>query len=161
MSHEIRTPLTAILGFAEILLTEGDLSRAPPHRIEAINAILRNSSHLLSILNDILDLSKIEAGRLEVERVACSPVQVVADVLHLMQVRADAKRLPLLGGIRRPDAGDHPQRSDPPAADAHQPVGNAVKFTEKGSVRLVVRTLPDRERRADAAIRRSSTRASA
>jgi PAS domain S-box-containing protein len=143
MSHEIRTPLTAIMGFAEIILSEGDIARAPPHRIEAINAILRNSTYLLRILNDILDLSKIEAGRLEVERVVCEPVQMVADVLRLMQVRADAKRLPLLAEF----AGPIPEtvRSDPTRLRQVliNLIGNAVKFTEQGSVRLVVRTLPD------------------
>jgi PAS domain S-box-containing protein len=139
MSHEIRTPLTAIMGFAEIILTEGDISRAPPHRLEAIRAIIRNSQHLLSIIDDILDLSKIEVGRLEVEMIPCSPVQLVADVQRLMQIRAEAKGLPLLVEY----AGPIPEtiQSDPTRLRQIliNLIGNALKFTETGSVRLVVR----------------------
>ncbi|TXT30288.1 MAG: ATP-binding region ATPase domain-containing protein [Planctomycetota bacterium] len=92
MSHEIRTPLTAILGFAENLLDGG---HDESERRSALKTILRNGEHLLEVINDILDLSKIEAGKLEVELLPVSPVQLVADVLSVMRVRADAKQLPL------------------------------------------------------------------
>jgi signal transduction histidine kinase len=95
MSHEIRTPMTAILGYADVLLEEGDLSRAPENRIEAICTIQRNGHHLLQIINDILDLSKIEAGKMTVESTECLPIQLLADVESLMRVRADAKGLSL------------------------------------------------------------------
>ena len=91
MSHEIRTPMTAILGYAELL---GHQS-ASAECSDAVNTIRRNGQHLLEIINDILDLSKIEAGRLDVERIDCCPLQVVADVASLMRVRADAKNLQL------------------------------------------------------------------
>jgi PAS domain S-box-containing protein len=137
MSHEIRTPMTAILGFADLLLGEPGLDKAPPERIEAIRTIQRNGNYLLQLINDILDLSKIEAGKLEIERISCSPVQVLGDVISLMKVRANAKRLPLtlefVGGIPETIHSD-PVRLRQVLINL---IGNAVKFTETGEVRIV------------------------
>ncbi len=141
MSHEIRTPMTAILGFADMLLGEPGLDRAPPERVDALRTIQRNGKYLLELINDILDLSKIEAGKLEVERAACRPAQVLADVIALMQVRADAKNLPL----RLEYEGPIPESIESDPLRLRQIfinlVGNAVKFTEAGSVRVVARLL--------------------
>jgi len=143
MSHEIRTPITAIMGFAEAILIHGDITRAPPERIEAIDAILRNSRYLLELIDDILDLSKIEAGRLEVENTVCCPVSIIADVVRLMQVRASSKRLPMVLDYR----GPVPEtiRTDPTRLRQIliNLLGNAIKFTESGSVRLEVRLVQD------------------
>ena len=141
MSHEIRTPMTAILGYADLLLGEPGLDRAPPDRTEAILTIQRNGQYLLKLINDILDLSKIEAGKLAVERAWCSPREVLGESLSLMRVRADAKNLPLKlefdGGI--------PEliRSDPLRLRQIliNLIGNAVKFTEVGGVWVVARLL--------------------
>ncbi len=144
MSHEIRTPMTAILGFADILLSEERLDKAPPRRIKAaFETIKRNGEYLLELINDILDLSKIEAGKLEVERIDCSPVQVIADVASLMRVRAESKGLPLT--IEYGGAVPETIRTDPTRLRQIliNLVGNAVKFTETGSVRLSSRLLPD------------------
>ncbi len=134
MSHEIRTPMTAIIGFAENLL---DAGLPESERIEAARTIRRNGRHLLDILNDILDLSKIEAGRLDLERRRCSPVEIIADVCALMQVRAAEKGLRLEVEYR----GLVPETIETDPTRLQQIllnlVGNALKFTEQGEVRIV------------------------
>jgi len=90
MSHEIRTPMTAILGFAENML---DADQSESDRLTCIHTIRHNGDYLLKIINDILDLSKIEAGRITIERADCRPCQIIADVASLIRVHADAKGL--------------------------------------------------------------------
>ncbi|HEY2147375.1 MAG TPA: ATP-binding protein, partial [Pirellulales bacterium] len=143
MSHEIRTPMTSILGYADVLLEDGDLSRAPENRIEAICTIKRNGDHLLRIINDILDLSKIEAGKMTVESVWCSPVQLMADVESLMRVRAESKGLDFR--VECPAELPEMIRSDPTRLRQIlvNLVGNAIKFTDHGSVRVVAAFLRD------------------
>ncbi|MFQ5461940.1 MAG: response regulator [Phycisphaerae bacterium] len=134
MSHEIRTPMTAILGFAENLL---DSSRPESERVNCVHTIRRNGEHLLGLINDILDLSKIEAGKMTIEHVACHPCQIIADVVSLMRVRADAKGLSLkfeyTGAIPGTIQCD-PTRLRQILINL---TGNAIKFTEQGCVRLV------------------------
>ena len=136
MSHEIRTPMTAILGYTETLL---DPDQSESERLSAVHTVRRNGDHLLQIINDILDISKIEAGKLDVEHIRCSPVQVVSEVQSLMQVRADAKKL----SFRIEFTGAVPEtiESDPTRLKQIlvNLVGNAIKFTEMGGVRLVTR----------------------
>jgi signal transduction histidine kinase len=133
MSHELRTPMTAILGFADILAQ--DLT--DPEKRDAATTIKRNGEHLLEIINGILDLSKIEAGKLETDRVPCSPWQITADVCSLMRIRAAAKGLQLIVEHR----GPLPQTILTSPFRLRQILinllGNAIKFTEVGSVRLV------------------------
>ncbi|MGQ9762484.1 MAG: ATP-binding protein [Thermogutta sp.] len=138
VSHELRTPLTAILGYAEILLLEGDLSRIPPNRLNAVQTILRNGESLLQIVNDLLEMAKMETGRLELNIREFSLIELIQDVVRLMQVRAETKKLPL----RLEVLGPVPKmiRSDPLRLRQIliNLIGNAIKFTEHGSVRLVV-----------------------
>ncbi len=132
MSHEIRTPMTAIMGFADLLREQA--ADTPAH--EALETIRRNGEFLLGLIDDILDLSKLEAGRLRIEESACSPVEVVEDILRMMSVRAESKGLALACHCRRPM----------PAAIRTDPlrlrqilvklVGNAIKFTSTGGVRV-------------------------
>ena len=136
MSHEIRTPMTAIIGYVD-LLREQCLEDREPRREEVhdyCEVVLRNANHLLQILNDILDLSKIEAGKLAIERIPCSPLKVFAEVVALMKVRADAKGI---GLWMQPD-GEVPEtiQSDPTRLRQVliNLLGNAIKFTETGGV---------------------------
>jgi len=126
--------MTAILGFADILSANANNSAD----IDAINTISRNGEYLLQIINDILDLSKIEAGRFEVDRRSCSIPQIVADVVSLMQVRAAAKKLTLDVDYE----GPIPETIQTDPVRLRQILvnllGNAVKFTVSGSVRLRV-----------------------
>ena len=138
MSHEIRTPLTAIIGYADVLLEPGRLDQTCPDTIEAALTIKRNGEHLLSLINDILDLSKIEAGRMTVERIPCSPCALVGEVASLMRVRAEAKGLPLhVEYTTRVPEIIHvdPTRLRQILVNL---LGNAIKFTEVGEVRLRV-----------------------
>jgi len=138
MSHEIRTPMTAILGFADLLLEDGDIVKAPQRRVEAVRTITRNGEHLLAIINDILDLSKIEAGRMSVERIATSPTAIVQEVLSLMGVRAIEKQLPLR--VTWPATLPDKVLSDPLRVRQilMNLVGNAIKFTNTGAVEIRV-----------------------
>ena len=143
MSHEIRTPMTAVLGYAELLLQDDDLSRISKQWSENIRTIQRNGEHLMSIINDILDLSKIEADKMTVEQIDCSPHEILADVRSLMRVRADSKRLSLnlecVGLVPRTIQTD-PVRLRQILINL---VGNAIKFTELGGIRVVVKLVED------------------
>ncbi len=136
MSHEIRTPMTAILGFADLLEEDGDYTRAPERRKEAISTIKRHGHGLLTIINDILDLSKIEAGKMTVECIECSVESVLEEVRSLMGVRAADKKLTLELVHETPI----PERikSDPTRLKQIliNLVGNALKFTEVGGVTI-------------------------
>jgi CheY-like chemotaxis protein len=146
MSHEIRTPMAAILGYADLLLAEEGIDRAPVHRVEAFRTIQRNGEHLLQVINDILDLSKVEAGKLVLERIRCSPNEILLDVQRIVKQRAQAKSLPFqidfVGAI--PDTIEtDPTRLRQVLVNL---VGNAIKFTEKGAVTLSMRLVePDSE----------------
>ena len=143
VSHEIRTPMTAILGFTEVLLEEARRKDAPEATVDALRTIQRNGDYLLALLNDILDLSKIESGRLEVERVTFSPVAVVREVERLMRVRAEAKGI----GFHVEFEGALPAHVEGDPTRVRQIlinlVGNAIKFTEVGEVRLRVRLIDE------------------
>lgn len=136
IGHEVRTPLAAILGYAELLEAQADAFDGEDR--DAIRTIRRNGEHLLGLVNDLLDISKVEAGRLTIERLEMSAIEVVADVLATMRVRAEAKGLALLVEW----ASVIPQRvhSDPTRLRQIiiNLVSNAIKFTHEGSVTLRV-----------------------
>jgi PAS domain S-box-containing protein len=139
MSHEIRTPMTAIMGFADILL-EGNIGRATRQHVEVIK---RNGKHLLSIINDILDLSKVEAGKMQIEPTRCSPLDLLGDIVSLMRVRADEKHLTIETEVVYPmpeTVLTDPLRLRQILVNL---LGNAIKFTDEGSVRIQVRLVRD------------------
>jgi signal transduction histidine kinase/CheY-like chemotaxis protein/HPt (histidine-containing phosphotransfer) domain-containing protein len=140
MSHEIRTPMNAILGFTDVLRRAGPQGAADAQKY--LNIIHGSGKHLLELINDILDLSKVEAGRLEVERLPCEVHQVVLDVARIMAVKAEEKGI----GLRVCFDGRLPEQA---STDPHRLrqvitnlVGNAIKFTAKGEVRISLRMDP-------------------
>ena len=139
MSHEIRTPMTSILGYAELLRDEIVRAEVPGIRLEFVDAILHNAGHLLALLNNILDMSRIESGRLEVELVACSPWEIVSNAAAMMRAPAKAKGLTLSIEHRGPVPATI--RTDPVRFQQVlvNLIGNAVKFTHHGGVHMLVR----------------------
>ena len=135
MSHEIRTPMTAILGFVD-LLTEEQKDLAEREFI--VNAIRRNGKHLLTIINDILDLSKIEAGGMGVEIISCAPLNIVQDVVSFMQPQALDRGLELFVELKSPI----PETIETDPTRLRQIlmnlIGNSIKFTEHGGVKVLV-----------------------
>ncbi len=135
MSHELRTPMTAILGFADLL---ADPSETEAARNDHVATIRRNAQHLLNIINDLLDVSKIEAGRMTVESVECSPVELILSAASLMRAVAVGKDLALNVHFE----GEMPAliRTDPTRFRQIllNLIGNAVKFTASGGVTVTV-----------------------
>lgn len=132
MSHEIRTPMTAILGFADLIQEVDDKDERDAH----IETIKRNGQHLLGIINDILDLSRIESGKLSLEAIPYNPATLTQDAAGLLRVRADAKDITLsveMGeGLPESVEGD-PTRIRQVVMNL---LGNAIKFTDAGVVSL-------------------------
>jgi signal transduction histidine kinase/CheY-like chemotaxis protein len=144
ISHEIRTPMTAVLGYAE-LLRDPDLGAE--ERADAVETIVRNGNHLMRILNDLLDLSKIEAGRMDIDRREFSLMRLLRDVRDLMEVNASSRGNSL--ALRLDVQAAH----DQVIGDATRIrqvllnlVGNAVKFTKGGSITIEAATEPRGER---------------
>ncbi|MBP9905256.1 MAG: response regulator [Rhodoferax sp.] len=146
MSHEIRTPMNGILGMAQMLLAPNLTTKEREHYV---NTILSSGQTLLTLLNDILDISKIEADKIHLEAVLTDPVQLLSDVQALFANQANAKQLRLEQQWHGP-VGQHY------LLDAHRLrqmlsnlTGNGIKFTETGSVRIEGRELRRDAEQAD------------
>ncbi|MCA9198832.1 MAG: response regulator [Planctomycetales bacterium] len=134
MSHEIRTPMNAILGFADVL--RRGFEESVQERKEYLDIIHSSGQHLLNLINDILDLSKVEAGRLELENVECSPHKILHEVVSVLSIRGKEKGIEVSysGENKIPSAiwGDSVRIRQL----VTNLVGNAIKFTDQGSVRI-------------------------
>ena len=138
MSHEIRTPMNAILGMANILRREG----VTPKQAGRLDKIDLASNHLLSTINDILDISKIEAGKFVIEEAPVTIATLLSHVHSILSERAQAKGLHL-----NIDAGNFPLNLQGDSTRIQQALlnyaTNAIKFTEKGSISLRATTLEE------------------
>ena len=134
MSHELRTPLNAILGFSNLLR---DSSISEDQRRD-LNIINRSGEHLLALINDVLDVAKIEAGRTQLEIAPCDLKILVQDVADLMRVRATEKQLALT--LEASDEFPRYVRTDSSKLREIliNLLGNAIKYTEQGSITLRV-----------------------
>jgi PAS domain S-box-containing protein len=139
MSHEIRTPMTSMLGYTELLM-EDSLSAAD--RKTHLTTVRRNAEYLLQLINDILDLSKIESGKMVMDLGPCRLASTIADVASMMRPRAEQRK----NKIEVRYAGRFPETIRSDSNRIRQVivnlVGNAVKFTEHGSIRINVSFLP-------------------
>lgn len=137
MSHEIRTPMNAILGFSEVLKRGYD--KTSSDSIRYLNTISSNGNHLLNLINDILDLSKVEAGRIDIEKIRTPAHQIIHEVAQIMQVKAEEKNI----FLKYEPSGPLPEYINTDAARLRQIitnlVGNAIKFTENGGVTITTR----------------------
>jgi PAS domain S-box-containing protein len=134
MSHEIRTPMNCVLGYAELLLIS-DLS--PKHR-EMAQVIFNSGGTLMALLNDILDISKIEAGKLNIENIEFDCRKLLDEIIILLSLQAKSKGLSL--SISYANSFPNTLFSDPTRIRQifFNLVGNAVKFTSEGTVKVFV-----------------------
>lgn len=138
MSHELRTPLNAVLGFSQVMKNSSDVTK---DQIENLNIISRSGEHLLNLINNVLDIAKIESGRVELEESHFDLIQMLQEMQTMMAVRAHEKGLSL---IQEPSRGV-PRHIHADAGKLRQVlinlIGNAIKYTTSGGVILRVRIL--------------------
>jgi signal transduction histidine kinase/CheY-like chemotaxis protein len=139
MSHELRTPLNAILGFSELMSRDSSISDAQK---ETLNIINRSGAHLLSMINDVLDISKIEAGHFELDIQTFNLHKLLHEIGKMVMVRTAEKQL----SFRLEIASDTPRYIEGDSGKLRQILinllGNAIKFTQQGGVILRASTQP-------------------
>jgi len=136
MSHELRTPLNAILGFSQVMVRDSSLNNQHQQHLEIIN---RAGEHLLSLINDILEMSKIEAGRSQLNESSFNLIRLLETLAEMFRLKAESKKLQLIFEVA--DGVPHFVNGD--EGKLRQVLinllGNAIKFTERGSVTLRVK----------------------
>ena len=136
MSHEIRTPISAILGFSELLLN--GVIREPQNQLKTVSTIHANGMHLLGLVNDILDLSKIEADQLTLESISFSPINLVQEIVRSLRPTADARSISCVLKVN----GRVPANIDSDPTRLRQIItnllSNAIKFTSQGGVTVTL-----------------------
>jgi signal transduction histidine kinase len=134
MSHELRTPLTAVLGLTEVLIEEPNSVDAP----QMLEMVQSNGHYLAELLNDILDLAKIEAGHMEIKPVPCNPLKIVSELCNLLRFRADDQQT----SLRLEFTGHLPRNITTDEVRFRQILmnlmSNALKFTKDGSIDVKV-----------------------
>ncbi|CAE7760391.1 luxQ [Symbiodinium sp. CCMP2592] len=143
MSHEIRTPMTAVLGYTEILKDMVPEHHDPETMGTAVNRITRAGSHLLTVINDVLDLSKIESGKLAINPVKCHIGEVLAECVATMQVQSNERGVDLEVKFKTPIP-------ESIVADPYRVrqiilnlISNAIKFTYYGSITIELEQIDD------------------
>jgi len=144
MSHELRTPMNAILGFSQIMARD---ERLPARERESLGIILRSGEHLLALINDVLDLAKIDSGKVEIEFSSFDLGDLLSSLIMMLGVRAESKGIELT--LDQSSSFPRFIRSD--SGKLRQViinlVGNAIKFTETGSVSIRAFTLDQDQKR--------------
>lgn len=137
MSHEIRTPMNAILGYTEVLLS--GFAESEENRQKYLTTIHSSGEHLLALINDILDLSKIEADRMQLELAPCATREILTSAIETLKIKAEQKQICLsyraVGLLPKTIITDKFRLQQA----LLNLIGNAIKFTEKGGVDLCVR----------------------
>ncbi|MBW2695788.1 MAG: response regulator [Deltaproteobacteria bacterium] len=134
MSHEIRTPMNSILGFTDVLRRGYEKNEVD--RQKYLSTIRSSGEHLLQLINDVLDLSKVESGRLEVENIAFAPHTVIQEVVNLLSIKAKEKQISLTfepEGLQPAQIHSDPTRLRQIITNL---ASNAIRFTDQGGVTL-------------------------
>jgi signal transduction histidine kinase len=142
MSHELRTPLNAIIGFSEIISQELFGPIANEKYLEYMKDIHKSSLHLLSIINDVLDMSKIEAGKLELSKEALNIQAVIGEVIRMMRERAECRRIELMAELVDEEIDTWADERAIKQIFLNL-LSNAIKFSKQGG-RVYIRVVGDR-----------------
>jgi signal transduction histidine kinase len=142
MSHELRTPLNAIIGFSEIISHELFGSIGNEKYLEYMKDVHKSSLHLLSIINDVLDMSKIEAGKLELSKEALSIQSVIGEVIRMMRERAECRRIEVIAELLEEEIDTWADQRAMKQIFLNL-LSNAIKFSNEGG-RVHIRLACDR-----------------